>query len=118
MKIRQGFVSNSSSSSYLILYDKKDEYANITSDTKYYFNFHRFIDKFEMLDSENEIVATGFYSCKQYLPELTKIIDELEKENGKNIMLIEIAYTDSISHGVLKSLADNDQIKIIKEETF
>jgi hypothetical protein len=131
MKIRNGFVSNSSSSSFVIAYKKT--YANdngsctcpTCGNSINIVKLLKFIDRddFSCSDErkitfiiENNILANHCYNDEYYNEEIKPIIDDFFKANNKeeyDIMGARIGYSESF----LSDLIESDKnIHILQRE--
>ena len=118
MKLRVGFVSNSSSSSYIIALDEPKKCKECgRSDADILDLISKSTQDYGVSD-DNEVNAIGLDNIKKYMKEswclddkeMDKIIGKLNKEKNKKLALIQISYHDETLSNLLDS---NKNIKIL-----
>ena len=141
MKVRSGYVSNSSSSSFIVMYNDDSRLLMKPSKTgkgkrkpakELSFKFDEFLelaDRYNHDISEDTCVkADGYESVKDYLTDsdgygytrfdieyAQKIVDLLEKNHNEyeEAAYIQVAYSDKFVRNLLKLFIDSGEVKLI-----
>ena len=127
MKIRSGFVSNSSSSSYIVEFQDRQQMITVGKDADLtvqdFFNaFYPSLscdnelrevtddedDKEQLLESLDSYLE---YVTDEEKPELLALKKDIEK-SGKLFARFDISYHDNVLHFLLQLLCDNGAMKI------
>jgi len=120
MKTRIGFVSNSSSSSFVLLFEKdKEDVVFSKNDNKSYFSVASLLFLIENSD-ESKIKCKGFYEyveklrCSCYSEDcIQRQIAKIEKEIKDNIELvcIDVENGEASIIKIIENLEECDQVK-------
>ena len=127
MKIRSGYVSNSSSSSYVIEFKKFDSSATVNElfslsvdELLNCINENRDEDSYVKIDTRyedgrNELIQKLTdqleWSDPVYKKEINKVIKKIQKSKN-NFAMLEISYCDPLSRKLLKFLKDTKVVKV------
>jgi hypothetical protein len=122
MKIRMGFISNSSSTSFVVVYKKSEYFPGICKKI----DLFDLIEYSEQKDFETEITYTDKEEICQYFKEdykldddeysdLVQKIEEMDKEK-EGIMLFTMSYHNTLIKRMMNAMEELGEIKILYEE--
>lgn len=116
MKIREGFISNSSSSSFIIAYNKEQNKCPHCGRCDV--DILKMIKECTDNDGDTEVRVEGKEEVIQYIQEnwwdYTDIIKKIKAVNDMEIALIDVSYHDNTINLILQN---NKDIKIIYQDS-
>lgn len=125
MKIRASYVSNSSSSSFIVLYNAGNVEFKSDNGAKFIFSVPkmiRFIENKNVYASEQtEIMANGKENILEYLKdsgymtkeELAEYEKMLTDVNYKNCIMFHVSYHDNETMMFLRAMIDSGKVKVV-----
>lgn len=133
MKVRTGFVSNSSSSSFLVaynedsaLYVEKNEEKNVVLTFEEFLHFVEDKGYNAYCSERTELVADGFENVKDWIVDdgwrdsefVSHLMNEVTEalKNYKNVAVIRIEYSDKISRRMLDLFVKLADVKMLNSE--
>jgi hypothetical protein len=128
MKTRNGFVSNSSSTSFFIAIDEKKMKKKCPKCGNQPIDIFEAIDRVSSWDDESDVEALGFDKVMANLQEdgrwfmrddeKKELIDKFTKANkeGKNVAIIEISYHDKTLNAIYSNLREAGIIETFRSE--
>jgi len=128
MKIRNGFISNSSSTSFVVAYKKAESAAGLCRDL----DLHKVMEyaSFQSLNDETDVHAwkkkeiidkfmmtwlDDNYIDKNERPSIREVLSEIEEidESEWNLLMFDLSYHDEVTSKILKIMERDGDIKVL-----